>query len=295
MTGSAATGGGWDFTCRAVTKAMNDAGIVDDAFTVTNMAGGGGGVAMTYVVTDQNENNSLLVAASPATTLRLAQGEFGELTEADVRWLGAIGADFAAISVANDSPYQTLEELMTALKADPASVNFGGGSATGGQDHMKVMILANSAGVDPLGLSYTPFDGGGEALTALLGGFIDVFPGDTSEVIGQVEAGEVRLLAVLTNDRLDAPFDQVPTAAEAGYDAEWVVFRGIYVPKGMSDEAYDWWVNALEETANSPEWEEARKQAGLGKYFLAGADFEAFVSNQVGTFRQLSKDLGLIE
>ncbi|MEZ4867352.1 MAG: tripartite tricarboxylate transporter substrate-binding protein [Caldilineaceae bacterium] len=288
-------GGGWDFTCRAITKAMNDAGIVDAAFTVTNMAGGGGGVAMTYVVTEQNENNNLLIAASPATTLRIAQGEFGDLTEDDVRWLGALGADFAALTVAKDSPYQTLEDLMTALKADPASVNFGGGSAVGGQDHMKVMILAQSAGVDPLGLSYTAFDGGGEALTALLGGFIDVFPGDVSEIIGQVEADEVRVLAVLTKERLAAPFDQVPTAIESGYDAEWVVFRGFYVPAGISDEAYDWWVNALSETANSAEWEEARKQAGIAPYVLLGADFDTFVRNQVANFRQLSKDLGLIE
>lgn len=288
-------GGGWDFTCRAVTKAMNDAGVVDESFTVTNMAGGGGGVAMTHVVTEQNENNDLLVAASPATTLRLAQGEYGELTESDVRWLGAVGADFAVLAVANDSPYETLEDLMAALESDPASVNFGGGSAVGGQDHMKVMILAQSAGVDPLSLNYTPFDGGGEALTALLGGFIDVFPGDASEVIGQVEAGEVRVLAVLTQERLDEPFAEVPTAKELGYDAEWVVFRGFYAPGGMSDEAYDYWVNALETTATSPEWEEARRQAGLGEYMLVGADFEEFVSNQVANFRQLSKDLGIIE
>ncbi|MEZ4661975.1 MAG: tripartite tricarboxylate transporter substrate-binding protein [Caldilineaceae bacterium] len=288
-------GGGWDFTCRAITKAMNDAGIVDDAFTVTNMAGGGGGVAMTYVVTEQNENDNLLIAASPATTLRIAQGEFGDLTENDVRWLGALGADFAALSVAADSPYQTLEELMAALKADPGSVNFGGGSAVGGQDHMKVMILAQSAGVDPLALTYTPFDGGGEALTALLGGFIDVFPGDVSEVIGQVEAGDVRVLAVLTKERLEAPFDQAPTAIESGYDAEWIVFRGFYVPAGMSDEAYAYWVDALQQTAQSAEWEEARKQAGIASFVMVGDEFSTFVSNQVGNFRQLSKDLGLIE
>ena len=63
------------------------------------------------------------------------------------------------------------------------------GSAIGGQDHMKVMVLAQAAGVDPLTLRYTPFDGGGEAMTAMLGGFVDVFPGDVSEVLGQLEAG----------------------------------------------------------------------------------------------------------
>lgn len=291
----AGPGGGWDFTCRAVTKAMSDAGIIAEAVQVSNMEGGGGGVAFAHVVTERNEDNDLIVAASPATTLRIAQGQFGDFTEDDVRWLGAVGADFAALSVAKDSKYQTLDELMDALKADPSSVNFGGGSAVGGQDHMKVMVLAQAAGIDPLALNYTPFDGGGEALTSLLGGFIDVFPGDISEVLGQVEAGEVHVLATLTAERLDAPLADVPTATELGYPAEWVVFRGFYAPGGMSEEAYDWWVDALEKTAASPEWEEARKQAGLGKFALFGADFEEFARNQIVNFRQLSKDLGIIE
>ncbi|MBV7335235.1 tripartite tricarboxylate transporter substrate binding protein [Chloroflexi bacterium TSY] len=288
-------GGGWDFTCRAVTKAMADSGAYDGTIQVTNMAGGGGGVAFANVVTERNEDNDLIVAASPATTLRLAQGQYGDFTEEDVRWLGVMGADFAVLTVATDSSYQSLEDLMEALSADLASVNFGGGSAVGGQDHMKVMLLAQSAELDPLGLSYTPFDGGGEALTALLGGFIDVFPGDASEVIGQVESGDVRVLAALTPERLAAPLDEVPTAAELGYSAEWIVFRGFYAPGGMSAEAYDWWGSVLEETANSEEWAQARAEGGLGEFFLAGEEFETFAREQIINFRQLSKDLGIIE
>lgn len=288
-------GGGWDFTCRAVTKAMSDSGAYDGTIQVTNMAGGGGGVAFAHVVTDRNEDDNVIIAASPATTLRLAQGQYGDFTEEDVRWLGVMGADFAVMAVAADSPYETLEDLMAAVSADPSSVNFGGGSAVGGQDHMKVMLLAQAAGMDPLSMSYTPFDGGGEALTALLGGFIDAFPGDASEVIGQVESGDVRVLAALTAERLAPPLDSVPTATEAGYPAEWIVFRGFYAPGGMSAEAYDWWVSALEETANSEEWATARAEGGLGEFFLAGDEFETFARDQIVNFRQLSKDLGIIE
>lgn len=288
-------GGGWDFTCRAVTKAMSDSGAIDGTIQVTNMAGGGGGVAFANVVTERNEDDNLIIAASPATTLRLAQGQYGDFTEEDVRWLGVMGADFAVIAVAADSEYQTLEDLMAAVSADVGSVNFGGGSAVGGQDHMKVMLLAQAAGLDPLGMTYTPFDGGGEALTALLGGFIDVFPGDASEVIGQVEAGDVRVLAALTQERLAAPLDEVPTAAEAGYPAEWIVFRGFYAPGDMSEEAYNWWVDALAATAESEEWAIARAEGGLGEFFMAGDDFETFAREQIVNFRQLSIDLGIIQ
>ena len=70
----------------------------------------------------------------------------------DVRWLAALGAEYAVITVAKDSPFQTLEDLISALKEDPTSVNFGGGSAIGGQDHMKVLVLAQEAGIDDVGI-----------------------------------------------------------------------------------------------------------------------------------------------
>jgi len=287
-------GGGWDFTCRAVGRVMGDIGAVDGTVKVTNMAGGGGGVAFANVVTERNDDEALMIAASPATTLRIAQQQYGDFTAADVRWLGAVGADFAVLAVGKDSEFETLGDLMAALEEDVKSVNFGGGSAVGGQDHMKVMLTAQAAGMDPLELKYTPFDGGGEALTALLGGFIDVFPGDASEVLGQVESGDVRILAALTSERLAEPFADVPTAMEEGYDAQWIVFRGFYLPGEISDEAYDMWVSALTVTAESDEWAEARAEGGLGEFFMAGDEFETFILDQVDNFRQLSIDLGLI-
>ncbi|MGB0385791.1 MAG: tripartite tricarboxylate transporter substrate binding protein, partial [Ardenticatenaceae bacterium] len=274
---------------------LSEIGLIDGQIKVTNMAGGGGGVGFAHVVSERNEDDNLLAAASPATTLRIAQKQYGEFDASDVRWLGAVAADFAVLAVSKDSPYESLDDLIEALKADPTSVNFGGGSAVGGQDHMKVMVLAQGADIEPLSLQYTPFDGGGEALTALLGGFIDVFPGDASEVIGQVQAGEVRLLATLTPERLAAPFDETPTAKELGYDAEWVVFRGFYVPGGMSDDAYNWWAGALAQMVESDEWAEARSQGGVEAFFLAGDEFDTFINNQVDNFAQLSIDLGLIE
>lgn len=288
-------GGGWDFTCRSVSQVLSELGLVEGTVQVTNMPGGGGGVAYANVVTERNDDNNLIVAASPGTTLRLAQGQYGEFTEDDVRWLGVVGADFGLVAVKADSPYESLDDLVAALKDDAAAINFGGGSAVGGQDHMKVLVLAQGAGIDPLSIRYTSFDGGGEAMTALLGGFIDVFPGDASEVLGQLEAGEIRILASLTPERLAPPLDDVPTAKELGYDAEWIVFRGFFAPGNMSDEAYDWWVETLGTMAASPEWATTRDQGGLGEFFVAGPDFDEFVKNQITNFRQLSKDLGLLE
>ncbi len=288
-------GGGWDFTCRSVGKLLNDLGLVDRPVKVTNMPGGGGGVAFANVVAQRNDDNNLIVAASPATTLRLAQGQYGDFSGEDVRWLGALGADFGVIAVAADSPYMTLDDLIEAWRNDPTSAAVGGGSAVGGQDHMKVLVLAKAAGLDPTSIRYVPFDGGGEALTSLLGGFVQVFPGDASEISGQLEAGNIRILAVLAPERLGGALAEVPTAKELGYDVEWLVFRGFYVPAGMSDEAFAWWSETMATLEASEEWAEARAQNNLGKFFRAGDEFDSFIKAQIQDLRQLSTDLGLIQ
>ena len=116
-----------------------------------------------------------------------------------------------------------------------------------------------------------------------------------AETNADARANNTRVLATLTEDRMGGMLADVPTAKEQGYDAEWIVFRGFYGPGGMSDDAYNYWVNALGEMAESAEWEEQLQQGGLEKIVRLGPEFESFVSNQIGNFRQLSQDLGLIE
>ena len=86
-------GGGWDFACRSISKIMFDIGAVDKPIQVTNMAGGGGGLAFNHVVSERNEDADLIVAASSATTTRLAQNAYAGMTADQVRFVGAIGID----------------------------------------------------------------------------------------------------------------------------------------------------------------------------------------------------------
>jgi len=106
-------GGGWDFTCRSITKIMSDIGAYDGNIQVTNMAGGGGGLAFTHVVNERNSDDDLIVAASTATATRLAQNAYSGMTADQVRFLGAIGADPGVIVVAADSPYKNLKICLT--------------------------------------------------------------------------------------------------------------------------------------------------------------------------------------
>ena len=287
-------GGGWDFTCRQVGKTLHELGLVSEPVQVNNMPGGDGGVAFSQVVTDRNEDPNLLVAASTATTSNLAQDRYVDLDADDVRWVAALGADFGTIAVSDDSPYQKLDQLIEAIKADPSQVAFSGGSVPGTWDHLKVLLVAKAAGIEDVrSIKYIAFNSGGPALTQLLGGHVQAFTGDLTEVQGQLEAGNVRILAVLAPERLPTHPD-VPTAKEQGYDVIGANWRGFYLPGGISDEAYGAWVEIFEQLYNSPEWEEVMSNSGLAPFWRSGEEFEEFVATNIVELNELSKEAGVL-
>jgi putative tricarboxylic transport membrane protein len=287
-------GGGWDRTCRSVGQVMGELGLTPGSVRTTNLPGAGGGVAYAHAIAQRDDDPTLLVAASPGTTLLLAQGTWGDMTENDVRWLGAVGAEYGVLAVAQDAPWNTLNELLDAWRANPDGIVVSGGSAAAGQDHMKVLLLAHRAGIDPRSIRYVPFDGGGEAMTALLGGFVQVFSGEVSEILGQVQAGRMRPLTVMASQRLGGVLTDVPTAKESGVDVEWITWRGFFVPAGISDQRYQEWVDVLTAVGTSPEWEAARKVNRYEPFFMVGPEFDAFVKQQVQDFREMSREIGLI-
>ncbi|WP_424927694.1 Bug family tripartite tricarboxylate transporter substrate binding protein [Amaricoccus tamworthensis] len=288
-------GGGWDFTCRQIGKIMFDIGAVDQPVQVTNMAGAGGGVAYNHVVAERSSDEDLIVAASSATTTRLAQNAYAGMTADQVRFVGAIGADPGVIVVANDSPYQSLGDLVEAIKADPGSVAFAGGSAVGGFDHLKPLMILQRAGfTDITEVKYIGVDGGADAITQTVGGFTQAMTGDMSEIVGFLNSGEVRAIAVLTEERVPG-FEDIPTAREQGFDVVAVNWRGLYIPKDVSDETFDAWSDKLQQVADSEEWHEAMAANGLAPFTMVGADFQSYVDTLVGEINTLSKEIGVIQ
>ena len=289
-------GGGWDFTCRQVGKMLQDEGLIDKTMQVVNLAGGGGGVAYAEVVNKRDDSNDLIVAASSATATRLAQGAYPGNTMDQVRWLASVGADYGVIAVAADSDIADLPALLDQIKNDPSTVSIAGGSAVGGWDHLKVLIAANAYGIDDVrSVKYIAFDGGGEAVTQLLAGSVQAFTGDASEAKGFVDSGDIRVLAVLAPERLGGDFAEFPTAKEQGVDAIGANWRGFYAPGGMSDEAYDAWVSKISELYASDAWKEVMANNGLAPLDLSGAEFQAFVAENVAEIEAISKEIGIIK
>ena len=287
-------GGGFDLTCKLVQSGLQNGKFITDPMRVTYMPGGIGAVAYNTVVAQRPDYANTLVAFSSGSLLNLAQGKFGRYNENDVRWLSVVGTDYGAVTVATDSPYKSLKDVLAAVKADPTKVVFGAGGTVGSQDWMKAALLARAAGVDPRAMRFVAFEGGGEALTALQGGHIQVFTGDAAEAQQQLKAGsKIRILAVMSDKRLPGELANVPTAKEQGTDIDWPIFRGFYVGPKVSDADYKVWADTFHKMMASPEFEKLRAERGLFPLSMSGPEVDVFVKKQVNTYRALVKDFGL--
>jgi putative tricarboxylic transport membrane protein len=292
----AGAGGGWDMTCRLVGKTLQDLKLIPGTMQVTNKAGGGGGAAYAEVVNKRNTDNNLLVAASTSTSTRLGQNAYPGNTMDQVRWLASVGADYGMIAVAADAPYKTLPELLAKVKADPTAISFAGGSAVGGWDHLKVLIAARKAGISNVrSVKYVAFDGGGEAVTQLLAGKIQAFTGDISEAKGFVDAGKIKVLAVLAPERLsgDLPSSRLPRSRG------WMPLVPIGVaslcPGGMSADAYNFWVKQVGTVYDSAEWKAIMAKNGMAPLNLRGDAFQKYVKESVAEINALSKEIGIVK
>jgi len=288
-------GGGWDFICRATAKNLFDLKLIPGAMQVTNMSGGGGGVAFAHVTKERNKDNNLIVAASTSTSARLAQGIYKGAGADDVHWLATFGAEYGVLAVKKDSKYQNLKQLMDAILADPRSVGIAGGSSVGGFDHIKPMLVARAAGLkDVRKLKYVAYSGGGEAMTGLLSGAVDVMSGDFSELRGFYESGDVRIVAIMAPARLKG-FPDIPPAKEQGYDVIGANWRGLYMPAGASAEAKEFWKNAIMKMTESEAFQKDLEAKAIEPFNNFGADMEKFVKGSIKDIADLSREIGILK
>jgi len=287
-------GGGFDLTCKLVQTALQEGKFINDPMRVSYMPGGIGAVAYDTIVAQRPAENNTIVAFSGGSLLNLAQGKFGRYNENDVRWLAAIGADYGAVIVAENSPIKSIKDLVAAIQADPAKVVFGAGGSVGSQDWMKAALIARAAGLDPRSMRFVAFEGGGEAITALQGGHVQVYSGDASEAEEQMKAGaKIRVLAVLSDKRLEGKLSNVPTMKELGYDVQWPIIRGFYMGPKVSDADFKVWVDTFNKMLSTPAFEKLRAERGLFKFALTGKELDTYIKERMATYRQLAADFNL--
>ena len=286
-------GGGFDLTCRIAQQGLQKQ--FDGPMQVTFMPGGIGAVAINLFNTTRTDDPNAIVAFSSGSLLNMATGKYGQWGANDVRFLATAGTDYGAVIVRADSPYKTLGDLMADLKKDPGGIVMGAGGSVGSQDWMKAAILMKSEDLDPRKMRYVAFDGGGDAIAGLLGGSIQVYTGDVGEMVSHLDTGEMRILAVMSDERLPAPFDKITTAKEAGFDAVWPIVRGYYMGKNVPDAAYQEWVKAFQAAYKTDEWAALIKDKGLLPLDLSGKEMDADMKKRVERMTGIAKDAGLIQ
>ncbi|MDR3229982.1 MAG: tripartite tricarboxylate transporter substrate binding protein [Synergistaceae bacterium] len=288
----AGPGGGWDTTMRMVARVLTEKGIISRAMPVINKPGGGGGVALAYI-NAKKDPHTITVYSPPLLLINLT-GQT-ELSYKNVTPLAMLINDFGAFAVPDDSPYKTIGDLFDALKKDPKSVKLGGTSSPGSMDHIQFLHAAKAAGVEVKDIPYIAFQGG-EALAALLGGHIDVYTTGMAEVVGPLEAGDVRVLALTSPERIkEGPLAQVPTLIEQGVNATFVNWRGIFGVPNMSEEARSFMENALRQMSETPEWAEICTRNGWTQVFMGSSDFAAFLEKTNEEYKSLLEAIGLYQ
>lgn len=287
-------GGGFDLTCRLAQMSLLEGKFIADPMRVSYMPGGIGAVAYNAIVAQRPSEGNTIIAFSGGSLLNLAQGKFGRYNENDVRWLAAVGADYGAVIVAEGSPFKSLKDLVEAVRADPKKVVFGAGGTVGSQDWMKAVLTARAAGLNQKDMRFVAFEGGGEAITALQGGHVQVYSGDASEAATQMAAGaKIRVIAVMSDKRLPGVLANVQTAKEQGFDIQWPIIRGFYMGPKVSDADYQVWVSTFSKLMTTPGFAATREKEGLFPFSMTGQDLDAYVKTRVADYRRLATEFGL--
>ena len=282
-------GGGTDVFLRTLAKHMEPY-IKGVSLVVENRPGGGGSTAMNYVATAKPDGYTLL-GVTPNYLFTPLLGK----TARSYRDLTAVVRAFVdpmLVYVKYDSPFNSLKDVIDAAKKNPGKQRWGSG-AVGSSDQMVVYKIKTATNVN---VATAPFEGGGDLLVAVLGGHVDLGVGEPGELMGQVDAKKVKILAVVTEKRLTT-LPNVPTAQESsGYNI--VIpekFRGLVGPKGVSAEAMTWWEGKIQQVLKDPKYKSYYESVNLIPAFLGSKEFSANIEKENQIASEFLKEIGMFK
>lgn len=283
-------GGGWDQTARTMQEVMVAEGIAEDV-QVQNVPGAGGTVGLAQFVSQAAGDPSQLIVGGYVMVGAILTNQ-SPVTLDDVTPIARLTGEYEAIVVPADSEIQDIGQLVEALRADPGAVSWAGGSA-GGVDHIAVGLLAQAAGVDPTLINYVAFSGGGEALAAILGGQVTAGISSLGEFREQAEAGELRILAVSSPERIEGV--DAPTLQEAGFDVTVENWRMVAAAPGITEEQKATIEADIAALVQSEGWQQALADRAWIDTYLSGEEFTAQLQQEVETTEQVLRSIGLVQ
>jgi putative tricarboxylic transport membrane protein len=283
----AAPGGGWDQTARVMQQVAQRAGIVGTPI-VENIPGAAGTIGLArFVGAERGNGDALMVSGLIMLGGIVSNGS--PVTLDDVVPIARITGEYEVIAVPAASPFRTLPDLIAAFRERPESISWGGGSA-GGSDQILAGLVAEALGVAPGRVNYIAFSGGGESLSAILGGQVSVGINGLAEFAPHIEAGTIRALAISSAARL--PGLDVPTLREQGVDVEFENWRSVVAPPGITAGERQRLAAAVDRMVRSEPWrEELARYRWLDRY-LPGEAFARYVDAEEQRVRNILRELG---
>jgi putative tricarboxylic transport membrane protein len=286
----AGPGGGSDVFARTAAGIVEAEKLSPVPFVVVNRPGGNAIVGMTQVAQQKGNPYVVLTYHSGQVVGPLSAGT--EIARyPNFTFLASIAIDEELLFVKTDSPLKSIKDLVKAATESGGAVTVGG-TTTGQDDHICNRLLENAAKIK---LRYVSFNSGGEALTALLGGHVQLIWANPGEVAPQLDAKQVRALALAKEGRLSY-FPDVPTFREQGYDVSWKMFRGIAAPAGIATESISFYENLFKRLNDSPGWQQGYiKKYMLTPSWIGHQELTKYVAEQEQTSKAVLKELGILK
>jgi putative tricarboxylic transport membrane protein len=283
-------GGGADTQARLVADAIDKAGLIDEPVAVLNRGTAGSQEAYQFVRARAGDSHYLLTVTNQFVTYPMV-GDAG-YAWTEFTPIANLVLDPVVVVVPADSPIQDLKGLADAASAAGGAMTVGGGQI-GTQDHMGFLTLAKATGMEA---RYVAFAGGGETHRNILGKQVDVAVGNPSDFLQSVEAGNLRVIGILDEERNASPLlAEVPTAREQGYDATFVVWRGWVAPPDISEEDRASLISFFEEVSNNENFRvNYVERFGLRPVFFAGDELGDFIAEQEKIYTELLREAGVI-
>ncbi|MDR0215336.1 MAG: tripartite tricarboxylate transporter substrate binding protein [Comamonas sp.] len=284
-------GGGWDTTGRAVGKALQDAGVASSV-TYDNKGGAAGAIGLAQFVNgSKGDPNAMMVMGAVMLGGIITGKPPVNLSQATP--LARLTSEYNVFVLPANSPYKSMAEVVAQLKKDPGSIKWGGGSR-GSTEHIAAAMIAREVGVDPAKINYVAFRGGGEAISAILGGNVTVGGSGFSEFAEYIATGKMKPIGVTSGQRLKGAAASIPTLKEQGINVEIGNWRGMYGAPGISKAQRDELVAQIERATKSKAWAEALQKNDWTPAWLAGDAFAKFVDDEFASLRATMIKSGMV-
>ena len=289
----AGTGGGADQMARMVQGIIQKHALADQPVVVINKSGGAGAEGFMDVKESDGNEHKIIITLSNLFTTPLATGV--PFSWEDLTPVAMLALDNFVLWVNADSPYQTAQDYVSAVKAGADNQFKMAGTGSKQEDQIVTVALEQVTGKK---FTYVPFKGGGDVAKQLVGGHIDSTVNNPIEQVSFWQAGNTRALCVFGAERMQtegaAKWGDVPTCKEAGVDVEYQMLRGIFTSPGVSQEAVDYYVALFQKVRETPEWKDFMAKGAFSQSFKSGDEFKAWVANAAGLHKDLMTKAGFI-